>query len=488
MKKMVRIIGLAKWVLPRHLFIHCLAMVCILPPLFRPIPVAADSHEDSAKWMINGFLEVENFVNTYEDQEYKDAVKKNEIHNRLEVKYGVDNLYIFVKSDLYYLPDLFDKETPNDYRYADEENTVARNLRISGRRYDWAFNEFYLNYMIPPLRLRLGNQMFLWGTADVFNPTAYFNPHDFREFFFRDDDELKQGVPALSAMFFFDNFTTELVYSFVHVPMQFAEQGNFWSVDMSRPHYNINLQESEGMDAIGENTGVGGRISTSFLNTDISISGYHGPDREFVQRPVSVDFLPNSSPIFTIEQYYDMVNMVGIDLSKALGNFVFQFECAYSPDKPNIVKQDFSRADSLQVPFEIRKSDYVAYAAGFNYFVPISILFENHTGEAVFTLDWYEAYFYDEKLAEPNLTDILTLRFQDSYFDGRFNIKMTAMFETRFDGTIYWPEIKYDFLNGWSAELAYVDIDGNLNGESVDPLFYHFRDNDMAVFKVRYDF
>lgn len=487
MKRVANIVRVVKCFFNYLAFTHGVPGVCILTFLICATPTTADSRETAAFWNINGFIELESFLNTYSDQDFKDAAKKNEIHGRLESKCGLDNFYLYIKSDLYLLPDFMNEKQPYDYRYAPED-TVARNLRISGERYDLAFNELYINLLISPLRFRLGNQIYSWGTADVFNPTAYFNPHDLREFLFRDDDELKQGVPSFSAIYFSDYFTTEFVFSFPHVPMEFAPEGNFWSVGMNRSLYSIIIEQSEGMEATMRNAGVGARISTSLLSADISLSGYYGPDRESVQRPVSIDYAPNAPLALNVEQYYNMVTMVGIDFSRAAGNFVFQVECAYSPDKPNIVMQEMGTLEEIQLPFEIEKSDYLSYAAGFNYFIPLSDFFESHTGETVFTLDWFQSHFFDKKLADPSLSDILTLRLQDSYFDDRLNIKMTAMFETRHAGAAYWPEIQYDFMNGWRLGLSYAAINGNIDGESIEPLFYHFRDNDIAMLKLRYEF
>jgi hypothetical protein len=473
----------------RRWFVRGLLLVCLGAAL--PWPAMAAEEPDSAppQWTIHGFIESENWVNTYPDQTFADAVKKTELRQRLEAKYGTEDLYLFMASDLYLHPDLVHKGdgVDFDYRYS-AEPTVARNLRLSGDRYDWAFNEFYAHYMISPLRLRLGNQMLRWGTADVFNPTAYFNAYDFREFLFRDSDEFRQGVPSLSAMHFADAFTTEWVLSFVHVPMLFSPPGNFWSVDMQQPLYALSVQPSDGMDIAVENMGVGARVSTNLLDADVSLSAYRGPDREPVQVPSSIDYLPNQPLVVQVIPHYDIVHMLGLDFSKAAGDFVFQFEGAYSPDKPNFVTQDISDLASVRLPFELCESNYVSYAAGFNYFVPIRSLFENHGGEMVFTLDWFQSLYLDSAVARPFLSDILTLRLQDSYWDGRILLNLTTMFETRHGGAIFWPKIKYDFQNGWSAELAYAAIEGSQDSEAIEPLFYHFRDNDVVMIRARYEF
>lgn len=462
----------------------CFFVLCLCPAA-----VAAGEAGDGATFSVRGFLESENWISTDPDLAFSDAVKKTELRNRLELKYGVDRFYLYLTSDLYYHPDLVNKGdgAEFDYRYANSTKT-ARNLRLSGDRCDWTFNNFFLNYLIYPLRLRLGNQIFRWGTADVFNPTAYFNPYDFREFLLRDTDEFRQGVPSMSAMYFGDNITAELAVSLIHVPMQFAAHGNFWTVDRSYPLYNLSVQESDGMDVAFENMGVGARVTTNLLGTDISFSVYHGPDREPVQRPDSITYVEDAPLTLNVVQYYDIVNMIGLDLSKTIGDFVFQVEGAYSPDKPNFVTKNLSDPSVIELPLEVRRSSFISYAAGFNYFVPINRLFEDHTGEMVFTLDWFQSVYFDSDLAKPFISDILTLRLQDSYLEGQINVKITTMFETRYGGSIYWPTITYDFQNGWTTELAYTAIDGRLAGETPEPLFYHFRNNDFVSLRVRYEF
>jgi hypothetical protein len=449
---------------------------CII--LCAPQPVAAELQTF-------GFIELDNLVNTYADQDFADAVKKNEIRANLEIRYGRDDLHLFMKSDFYYAPNLGGDDDPYDYRYS-SESEVANNLRISGTEYEADFNELYLAYQFSPFRLRLGNQLYKWGTADVLNPTAYFNPYDFREFLLRDDDQFKQGVPSLSGMYFHDRFTTELVFAFAHVPTLFAPSGNFWSLDMRNPLYTSRVEPDDSLPVAWENTGIGGRISATVGGTDLSLSAYYGPDRDPVMVPEQVAFPPNEPLLLTIEPRYHIVNMFGLDFSKTVGDFVFQAEGAYSPNKRSLVMQDLSGLDAVRIPFDTRASDFISYAAGFNYFVPTGKIFENHGGETVFTLDWYQARYADDDLYGAYFTDLLTLRLQDSFMDGRLLFKYTAMFETQHSGSIHWPELTVDFQNGWTLALAYVAIDGDRDGETFEPLFYHYRNNDFVSFKIRY--
>jgi hypothetical protein len=202
--------------------------------------------------------------------------------------------------------------------------------------------------------------------------------------------------------------------------------------------------------------------------------------------PDSVSFVPNEPLSIIMDPQYYVVNSIGMDASKGIGDFTVQFEVAYTPDKYGFVNQDISDPAVIQWPFQVRKSEYIAYAAGFNYFIPINAIFESHTGDMVFTLDWYQSRYADDELSGEYVNDLLTLRLQDSFLDGRLNLQFTSIFETQQNGTIFWPEAEYDFQNGLSIKLAYADINGDSGSDRIEPLFYHFKDNDFVSLKIRY--
>lgn len=459
-------------------------LICLSIPVIAFAGFGSDNDPET-ETSVFGYIELNTLINTFADQDFSDAVKKNELHYHLETKYGTRDFYFFTAPDFYFNPNLTGDD-PAPYRYSGEQH-IANNLRISDENYEIAMNELFVNYTIYPVRLRLGNQLYKWGTADVINPTAYFAPYDFREFLFRESDELKQGVPSLSAMYFNDRFTAEMVMSFLHVPTLFAPSGNFWSLDMREDVYKIRIPEAESLDPELSNAGYGIRLAGTFFRTDLSLSFYHGPDREPVLVPSSdVEFPANEPLLITVDPKYYIVNTIGMDLSKSVGDFTFQAEAAYTPDKSGFVNQDLNHPSEIQWPLEIRKSEHLAYALGFNYYIPISKIFESHSGDLVFTTDWYQSHYFDEDLYGAYISDLLTFRLQDSYLDGRLNFQLTSIFETKNGGRIFWPEVWYDFPSGWSVRLAYGNITGESNNEPVESLFYHFKDNDFVSLKIRY--
>ncbi|MBN2282694.1 MAG: hypothetical protein JXO48_02275 [Deltaproteobacteria bacterium] len=450
--------------------------------------VYQDIEEPLLDFTCRGFVEFEGWFSTRDDQDSKEANKKNEIRSRFEIRYGTDSIYFYTASDLYLFLIYLNEEAGDDYVYA-PDTTVSRNLMISSERSELRFDELYVNYGKANYRLRVGNQIFAWGTADAFNPTSYFNPYDLREFLFKDDDEYRIGVPALSGMLFFEDSTLEVVFVPAHVPMVLAPEENFWSLVIDDYFFPVEIEEPSGLPVKSKNCGFGARLSRSVSGVDFSLSGYHGPDREPVFVPYRTVLRTNEPLSLLIRSFTYTVNMVGVDFTTTYGDFVFQTEAAYSPDKRWIVRQDLDDYANLTLPFEVKKSHYLSYAVGFNYFVPLNRVLDGHEGESVFTFEWFQSKYFDDDLFAPLLTDLITCRYEDSFMSGRVKTKMTGIFDVRNDGYVLWPEIGYDFQNGWTVDLSYAGIRGSGGSDWEDnSIFYYFRDNDILMGRIRYEY
>ncbi len=429
-----------------------------------------------------------NHIQTDRDLHFREANKKNEVSLRLETTWGATPSYFFAATDAYFFPTFLHEEIGDDHPYSPESKTY-RNLRITTRDSELVFREMYVNQDLNRYRIRIGNQLFPWGTADFMNSTAYLNPSDLRELIFRPQDENRFGVPAASAMLFLDAFTAELVFVPFHVPSALPSTGHFWAVKRLDDEYPVIFDEPEELPANSRNFGYGGRATATRSGIDFSFSAYHGPDREQLLVPVSTVVEENQPiSVFIAPKSY-RVDFIGADLAFTRGDFVFQAEGVFSPNKRGLVRQDTRRPQELTFPYETRRSRYYAYSLGFNYFIPMQRLLANHAGESLLTVEWYQAGYDDEALYRPVVTDFLTLRYQDSFFDDRFKVSLTQLLETRYSGSVWWPRVGYDFKNGFEIELGYVEIHGRKQeGVGRDPLFYYFKNNDFIMVNLRYAF
>ena len=460
-------------------------LALLLPsPLLGDMPANSEQSSEQKpseyRLTLNGFIEYEDFLSTRTDQEPADINKKSEFRGNLRLKYGRDRVFMYANANLYIAPVFIDEDLNNEYIYSEGFET-GRNGRVSNRAFELEFRELYLNYGFGKYRLRAGNQIYGWGTADVFNPTSYFNPFDLREFLFRDEDELKKGVPSFSTMVFMDIFTVEMVVAPVHTPMTVADVDNFWALKYREGPFPVYVAGPEPLPVALENVSLGARLSKSVSGVDVSFSLFHGPDRDPVFRPRRTVLAPSEPVSVEVVPEHLPSTSVGFDFSTDLGKFVIQGEAAYTPDKPGVVEQPYSI--NTRFPFEVKRSHYISYSGGFNYFIPLNLLFENHEGDTIFTFEWNQSRYFDNSLMAPLISDILTARLQDSYFDSRLSVTFTLLMDVRNSGYLLWPVVEYDFQNGFKLSLAYGHIEGN-----DDTVFGYFRDNDIIMLKARYVF
>jgi len=429
-----------------------------------------------------------NYVSTIQELPFEEAYKKGEFFFRLEMQYGDSNDYLFSLTDLYFYPTFINDTIGEDLPYSQETETY-RGLRISSESVELNFRELYYNWTRSKFRVRAGNQLFSWGTADFLNPTSYFNPMDLRELLFKDQEEIRFGVPSLSGLIFFESFTFEAVFVPVHVEAALPSTDHFWAVKTIEGSYPVVFGESESMDVNSRNFGYGARTGSTYRGIDFSLSGYHGPDNQPLLVPYNTLLIPNQAVAVVVQPQYFIADFIGFDFSFSYDDFVLQFEAAFSPNKTGFVKQDTDQPQDITFPFDTRETDSLSYSVGLNYFIPLQKLIPEHGGESLFTVEWHQSQYFDDDINPPQIRDLLTCRFQDTYFDERVSLSLTGIFEFRRNGTILWPQLGYDFLNGFKVEAGYIDISGHGEGDiNDDSIFYYFRDNDFVMVNFLYAF
>lgn len=431
----------------------------------------------------SGYAEFRALVHAITEQDASSTVKKNELKANLDIKYGNDDLYLKAVVNLYSSASLISSRLDDSYAYS-RKTEIRRNFSVSSEGAETGFRELFINLKLANTRLRAGNQIFGWGTADVFNPTSYFTPYDLREVLFRADDELRQAVPSLSAMFFIGDSTLELVVVPVHIPMLLPPEGNFWEISYREGPFPVRIEEPEGLSPGLSNAALGARYATSIAGMDMAASIYRGPDREPLFRPMRTVLVPNEPVSILVRPEYHPVTMAGLDFSMNFDRVVIQAETVYSPDRAGVVEQDYT--PQVRFPFEVRTGHYVSYSAGFNYFVPLGLLLEGHEGETVLTVEWNQSRYFDGGIMAPLITDVLAVRLQDEFLGGRLKTSITFLWDARADATVVWPSLGWDFGNGLSLELACASISARERKER--SIFSFYDDNDIVTARARYAF
>lgn len=118
-----------------------------------------ESEEDTStatkRFEYNGLLRFSSIANSYPEQELKDAIVKNEIRHRVRLKYGSEDVHIFVVQNAY-LSSRIAGEEYGSFVYS-EKSRVLKNGTFSNEWGELSFKECYLNYKTGPVRIRIGN-------------------------------------------------------------------------------------------------------------------------------------------------------------------------------------------------------------------------------------------------------------------------------------------------------------------------------------------
>jgi len=439
--------------------------------------VSAGAEEETVRsFEIKGYIENNNIISTYTQQDLPDIFKKNELHNKIDIRYGTGDIYGVLISHQYAVSSFINK----NYSYNDSFR-VSRNGKISDKSYEFNFNEAYVNAAFPVARLRAGNQIYGWGTADVFNPTSYFNPMDLREFIYKNDDERVSGIPSLSAIWFIGDYTLETVFAPVQVASEIQTGKAYWAIRDKKGPFPILVENPEPISADLENFGYGMRFSGTFFGVDASATAYYGPDREPLMRPSRTSIEPDCPVSIVVQPEYRMTAAAGFDMSANFDPFVIQAEVSYSPYRFGV--EDQSYGADLSLPFEVVKNRTLTYTIGANYFIPMKKIFSWHTGTAVLTAEWMQVINSNDEVMAPLLTDILSTRFEDTFFDDRLKFSVTAMGNIKNYGMSIFSKAGWDFQNGFSLEAAYVYIRGE-DGS----VFGYYDDNDHVSVRCRYEY
>ena len=442
-----------------------------------PLTAVAES-----SWETRGSIGFEKFMATDDEVSEEDRLIKDEVRLTLELVYAGDGYSLFMRPQLYGLL------TPGEdrYRYRDELKSYS-NLTVSSEHYELSFPELYYSRETDAYRLRIGNQIYNWGTADIINPTAWFNPIDYREILFREPDEAREGVPSVSLLTYPGEWTFEMVLTVLPVTSKDPLYGDFWYPDFDNLPMEVYLAEGE--DDPG-NPGFGARLSTTLGSTDFSFSAYRGPDKDLLLVPEETLITDTGEVGVRVRADTVPVTMVGMDVAHSIDRFVFQAEAAWSPDKQRVINQSRLAPQDMAFPWEMDKGGWISWSTGFNYFIPMEKLIEDHQGDAVLTVEYLESRYEDGGTAGGGLTaDFIGARIQDSYMENRLEVALTAMQEKNGAGNLIWPWVGYRFDNGFRAGASWVRVEAGDPGQNrLASLFYYIRKKDLLSLKLNYEF
>lgn len=317
--------------------------------------------------------------------------------------------------------------------------------------------ELYMDIFFDSMDLRIGKQQIIWGKADGVFITDVISPKDLSNFVLPDFDEVRMGVTALKADYYFDVVDFELVWIPMFTPAVMPEDGTIWEVTKPLPLEPIYYLPENTLD----NSEVFAKISYMGSAIDVELmGGYMWDDLP------AIDF----DGVSGLRADYSRVAMAGGSFSTDIAGLIIRGEGAYYNGKDFTVKTGAAIADVSTV-----EKDFINYMVGLDYSIAGISLGTQFIQEIV--LDYEDSIILNDEFkstmtfvaAKPFLNDTLMVEFFS--YVGLTN-----------EDALLRPKVTYDLADGLEWIVG-VDI---FLGDSGD--FGQYNDNDLVYTKVKYSF
>lgn len=348
------------------------------------------------------------------------------------------------------------KLNPYVYQYA-QKDEVTFGLR-----------EAYIDLFFNHFDLRVGKQQIVWGKADGVFITDVVSPKDLREFLLPDFDEIRIGITSIKLNYYFgtDN-AFELVLAPEFVPTRYAEPGSIWFPTMPLQGAKINMSEKEITPSL-ENSEVFLKFSklSDFIDYEI-MAGYMWDDDQSMHSSRYMNMQTQTLDSLVITPQHHRLGLFGGSLGTEIRGVVLRSEAAYYMDKKFM-------STNPMTPDGLKEKNYVHYLVGADWItrgINFSVQFIQ---EAI--LD------YEPDLAKDEIINTMTFLVNDSYYNDKLTVEFFAYWGLTNEDALIRPRVIYELYNGLNLTVG-ANIFVGSKGQ-----FGQFDKNDMAYFKLKYDF
>lgn len=351
-----------------------------------------------------------------------------------------------------------------------------------------AYVEVY-EFLSEKADLKLGRQLIHWGTADRFNPTNTFNPHDLQDLlaFGR-----RRGVEALSYQWHFSHdFSLEAVLLPLFRPSNtptgiFSDifmAGGDWPVDMDISSYTDHLLLPD--NSIKEAGSAGIRFRGFWLDTDFSFSYTYGRMSLPLPAHVSLSPDPGGEGVDVVASLaYPRQHVIGADMAGRIGPIGIWAELAVHLPTEELTTQ--VELSWLAPPFDqmsqtaLKKEAYARFVLGGDY---------SFRGGAYLNIQYLHGFLHEHGREERN--DYLLLTLEKALLNHRLMLRPLNGGLSITDrnnpaenyAVFYMPEIAYQGIDNLEIILGASIFHGQGGG-----LFATLKEYDMLRLMARVSF
>ncbi len=348
------------------------------------------------------------------------------------------------------------KLNPYVYQYSDKDDV------------DLGLREAYIDLYFNRLDLRVGKQQIVWGKADGVFITDVVSPKDLREFLLPDFEEIRIGITSIKLNYNFSSGSAfELVLAPEFEPTRYADKGSIWFPAMPLQGVKINMSEKEVTPAI-KNSEAFLKFSklSDFIDYEIMAGYMFDDDQSFhFQRYMNpVTHAPDS---VVVTPRHHRLGLFGGSLGTEIHGVVLRSEAAYYMGKK------FMSASPM-VPDGLIEKDYIHYLVGIDWITWGMNFSTQFIQEAI--LD------HDPNIAKDKTVNTMTFLANDNYFNDKLTVEFFAYWGITNEDALIRPRVIYELYGGLNLTVGTNIFVGSKG------LFGQFDKNDMAYFKLKYDF
>lgn len=372
----------------------------------------------------------------------------------------------------------------NENEYSIIQNTVNLNLELSknevafkvnpyiyqypGLQPETGLREAYLDIYLNSIDFRIGKQQIIWGKADGVFITDIISPKDLSEFLLRDFDEIRMGVTAVKADYYFGNNTFELVWIPQFAATKMPAENSIWSPKMDFPIQPVIDNSRRQVAATLQNSEIFAKLSglTSALDFEI-MAGYMWDDDPTLYMAKTLD--PQSLQLnhLTITPEHKRLGLAGGSFSTTLKGFVVRGEGAFYTGK-------HFATNSTSLASVFVEKNYFHYLLGLDF-----TLWDIHMSSQFIQqmiLDYETTIIADER--ENTLTFLATRDFLRE----TLHAELFAYIGLNNSDALIRPRIRYNLTDAFELLLGANIFLGD------EGRFGQYHENDMVYTKIKYSF
>lgn len=354
-------------------------------------------------------------------------------------------------------------------------------------------NLYLPDFIIKNLDAKIGRQRIAWGKADKLNPTDNLNPYDMEDIL---DFGRHRGSDAISLEYFFNSdFSLQGVYIPFYRPANLPTGvfSNALMPELSMPAplpINPVLNINTTANNLQEASSGGFRFKGMQFGIDFSLS--YAWTRTAVPLLQSATFYPNSS--FTAldlhtDLQYPRMHVIGADLAANIkGIGVWAEGAAFKPEHQVMCKTDLSYLYFPTSPLNVINDSIMLDKNELTYKFIVGADY-HFASKTYLNLQYLHGFIHE--YGKDNLNDYFFLKVEQQLLNDKLKISplMGAFIVTDWKdinnnyALVYMPEIAYKATDDAEIILTSAIFEGKGKG-----MFSKFKDMDMLIFKLKYNF